>query len=235
MPAVPASPIPQERLGCREWTPGSPVKLSTLSLVEIKGWKKRGHSASQQKRMKAKAADKLSWIQKLKPQGNQLHWDDRKRRVKHWGGERAGGTHLSSRSAPRTPAPPRGGVAAGPPPHLEADPTHGAAGRTTRSRGSSLRPAGRSNRVTGVNLREAQPLSAPAPRSPGGSPHGDHWRMGYKATRARSPWEAMQCTALVEPVTLKSIPAPNLIFESKRKLESQVLHVLANNLKNGLH
>ena len=112
---------------------------------------------------------------------------------------------------------PRGGVAAGPLPHLEADATRGAAGGPRGPGGPASVPGGRSNRVTAANLREAQPPPAPAPASHGGSPTGTTDR------GLPRPWEQgalgineMYC--LGTTVTRKSVPAPpNLIFESKEK------------------
>lgn len=132
------------------------------------------------------------------------------------------------------PAPvPRGGVAAGPLPHLEADPTRGAAGRPRGPGGPASVPAGRSNRVTGVNLREAQPLSAPAPKFTRGIPPRGPLTYGLRRPREQEPWEAMQCTVSGTGY-FEVHPRPRTWFSSqKRKLESQVLHVLANNLKTG--
>lgn len=116
------------------------------------------------------------------------------------------------------PAPvPRGGVAAGPLPHLEADPTRGAAGRPRGPGGPASVPGGRSNRVTGVNLPEAQLLSAPAPKLARGFPPRGPLTAGYEGYGSKEAWESMKCTVSGTTATMKSVPAPEPDFRVKKE------------------
>lgn len=174
-----------------EWTlQGHQWSCPPQALVEIKGWKKRGRSSSTEK----DATDKLSWIQKLKPQGNQLHWDDRKRE----GGDLEA---LEGRYPPLLaarlhahPAPvPRGGccrTAAAPGSRSHT----GAAGRPRGPGGPASVPAGRSKQGHWGQLRRPNLYLYPPLMFTRGIPHGDHWRMGCEGHASKEPWEAMQCT-----------------------------------------
>ena len=121
------------------------------------------------------ATDKLSWIQKLKPQGNQLHWDDRKREGGDPEAQRVG-THLSSRFCPTHTRPPCRGVGLlqdrcrtwKPIPHVVLQGDHEVQG---------VQPPFLGEEATGsLGSTCARPnlYLHPPPRSPGGSPHGDH-------------------------------------------------------------
>ena len=212
MPTVPGSHIPQERWAERTLQgPRRPHRwcCPPQALVEIKGWNRRGGPFGSTEK---DATDKLSWIQELKPQGSRPHRDDRRRAVATRGAERRYPPLLAVLPHAHAAPVPRGGVAAWPLPHLEADATRGAAGGPRGPGGPASVPGGRSDR----SLRStcARPNLHPPPASHRGSPTGTAGRQG---PGSKEPWESRKC-AVSEPQVpgSPSLP-PNLIFESKEK------------------
>ena len=225
MPIVPVSPIPQEPLGWVNPAGSTP----TSDAVHPKLWSKLKDERKEVIRLNRKGCHRQAELDRETETAGKPTapgWQEA-------GGWRPGGAEgryppLLAVLPHAHPAPvPRGGVAAGPLPHLEADPTRGAAGRPRGPGGPASVPRGRSNRVTGVNLCKAQPLSACTPKfTRGFPPRGplttDH---GCEGHGSKEPQESMQCTVsginamycLVTAVIMKSVPAPEPDFRVKKE------------------
>lgn len=156
-----------------------------------------------------KDTDKLSWSR---------NWNRRKPTALGWqeaGGWRPGAAEgryppLLAVLPHAHPGPrPRGvGLLQWSLPHLEADPTRGAAGRPRGPGGPASGSCGKKQQGHWGQLAECLTnLYLHLPPCLSGTPHGDHWRDGLRRPREQGALgsNAMYC---LEPVTLKSIPAP---------------------------